>query len=81
MLRITEIIETCSACPSPWEGKLEDGRHFYARFRFGYLSFSVGSSVDDAVMGEEVYGRKVSDGLDGVMSMDDMMRHVGAVLA
>lgn len=37
------IIRTCCACPSQWEGKLDDGeRMFYARYRHGrfYLEFS-----------------------------------------
>lgn len=37
------ITRTCCACPSQWEGKLDDGkRMFYARFRHGhfYVEFS-----------------------------------------
>lgn len=28
-----EIVQTCRACPSQWEGRLADGTFFYARYR------------------------------------------------
>lgn len=28
-----EIEQTCTTCPSQWEGRLEDGTYFYARYR------------------------------------------------
>ena len=28
-----DVVQTCSVCPSQWEGVLADGTHFYARYR------------------------------------------------
>ncbi|UTC28168.1 hypothetical protein GURKE_01370 [Brevundimonas phage vB_BpoS-Gurke] len=28
-----EIVQTCTVCPSQWEGRLADGTYFYARYR------------------------------------------------
>lgn len=35
---IEHLTQTCGACPSQWEGELEDGRMLYIRYRWGYLS-------------------------------------------
>lgn len=67
------IIRTCSACPSQWEGKLDDGkRMFYARFRHGhfYLEFSNKPCDDVAELFEDstcVLESETEDG-DGYMT-------------
>ena len=33
--------QTCSACPTQWEGRLKDGREFYFRYRHGYASLEL----------------------------------------
>ena len=40
---------TCSACPSQWEGKADDGRVIYVRFRHGEFTAGIGKTLDDAV--------------------------------
>jgi len=49
---------TCMACPSQWEGKLDDGRMFYMRYRHSHFSFEVSlkptDDVYDAIDGELV---------------------------
>ena len=69
-------IQTCDACPSQWEETLEDGRMFYIRYRWGYLSVRVSEKpteyLTDAVRGEEVYGKQMGDGLDGSLSWDEI---------
>lgn len=42
MLHIASLKRTCIACPSQWEGVLEDGRPIYIRFRWGELSVRLG---------------------------------------
>jgi hypothetical protein len=39
----------CLACPSQWEGALDDGLAVYARFRHGHLTVGVGDTVEGAV--------------------------------
>lgn len=74
---IVEIDEkTCSACPTQWEGKLNDGRSFYFRYRWGGARLSVAETVDDAVGGRGVNAHAaIGSGLDGVLN-DDEYREV-----
>lgn len=69
---VTELRRTCYACPSQWEGATEDGEHVYIRYRWGFLSASVGK--------DDVYGGKHGDSLDGNMSDADMMKALSGVL-
>lgn len=70
MIVATSLVMTCSACPSQWEGKLQDGRMFYARYRHGYFYISVsdGPTEDgfDAVTDNYLMEAEVGDGMDGV---------------
>lgn len=72
---INPIEKTCYGCPTQYQGKLADGRMFYVRYRWGYLSISVSEEktddVMDAVDGEEVLGEQLGDGLDGYL--DDVV--------
>jgi len=82
---ITELNQTCGACPSQWEGKLNDGRMFYIRYRWGYLSVRISENatndVGDAVGGQEILGEQVDkSGWDGVMNEDDMLEKIKSVL-
>ena len=74
--KVTALKRTCLACPSRWEGTLEDGRAIYARYRHGELSIGVGDDIDEAVRntGSDValYAEEVGDGLDGFMSFEEL---------
>lgn len=39
---VLKLKQTCSACPSQWEGETADRRPVYIRYRFGYLSVQIG---------------------------------------
>lgn len=83
--KITEIEQTCLACPSQWEGRLENGRTFYIRYRWGGLSVRVSpeptEDVGAAVNGEEVFYANVSkDGFDGFISLPEVAKQAGHVL-
>jgi hypothetical protein len=72
------LVMTCSACPSQWEGKLDDERMFYARFRHGwfYISVSEGPTDDpfDAITDNYVLELEhEGEGHDGIMSTELMM--------
>jgi len=41
---IRQIECTCSACPTQYEGILDNGKMFYFRFRWGELSISESST-------------------------------------
>lgn len=64
--------QTCYACPTQWEGRLHDGRHFYFRYRHGWASLAVGYDIDD-VKGRSHVGMEYGDHLAGVL--DDSEYH------
>lgn len=69
---VTELRRTCFACPSQWEGATEDGEHVYIRYRWGFLSATIGK--------DDVYGDRHGDSLDGNMSDADMMKALSGVM-
>ena len=44
---IAELTQTCDRSPSQWEGRLDDGRTIYIRYRHGQLSVHVGPAGGD----------------------------------
>ena len=70
---------TCSACPSQWEGKLEDGRAIYIRYRWGNLTASVSKepteNLDEAVSGECIYDEIIDDPKGGTLSTEEMLNY------
>ena len=78
--KIKRIERTCLACPSQWEGKLTDGRMFYVRYRWGYLSIRVSNGKTDdsmnAVRGEEIFGAQLGSDMDGCLSEQHLMEIV-----
>lgn len=89
--KIVQLAKTCDACPAQWEGKLEDGRFVYIRYRHGYLTAGAGPTPDDALYGtfaegvrrdgEMLYAGEHGDDLDGSMSEVEMLRLTGLVRA
>ena len=73
------LIKTCEACPSQWEGTLDDGRNFYIRYRWGYLSLRFSEEPGgDAVGGPEAYGKTLdSSGWDGTLDDARMKMYTG----
>ena len=80
----TSLKQTCSACPSQWEGHLEDGRMFYIRFRWGGLAVSISdhptSDVGEAVDGGYIFRGQTNDQWNGCMTTDEMKEIVKDVL-
>lgn len=73
---VLTLKKTCLACPSQWEGTLDDGRAVYARFRHGHLSVGIGETingaVDNAMSGEALYEGEIGDRLDGFMDFEEL---------
>lgn len=46
---VTELTRTTIAAPAQWEGRLDDGRSLYVRYRHGTLRVGVGGGIEDAV--------------------------------
>ncbi len=85
--RLPEVVtlkKTSIACPSQWEGTLEDGRVVYARYRHGELSVGVGDAIEAAVRNstsnQALHADHVGDGLDGFMDFDELKIHLHGLL-
>lgn len=80
---VASLEQTCSACPSQWEGQLDDGRWMYARYRGGYLSIRLGDSLDEAISArgpDALFESQCGDCLDGFMETDELRRHLVGLL-
>lgn len=68
-MKINDLTCTSDACPTQYEGFLDDGRMVYIRYRWGYLSIRVSlnstENVMVAVSSPEIYGEQLGDCLDG----------------
>lgn len=82
--KLVALKKTCTACPSQWEGALEDGRAIYARYRRGELSVGVGVGIDKAVgngmTDQALYADYIGDGLDGYMDFEELKVHLHGLL-
>lgn len=68
------ITRTCDACPSQWH-IVTEGRHYYARYRYGRLSLH--RSTDDGwPLGPELFAEQLGDDLDGCMEDEEMLAHL-----
>lgn len=79
---LTQLRQTCSACPSQWEGRTEDGLDLYVRYRWGQLTWGFGEGMDNAVdacLGTP--GVQLGDALDGELSTHKMLRELGLTVA
>ena len=75
MRRFLELRQTCIACPSQWEGILQNGKHVYIRYRWGILQFGIGGNGDTAAANTGSPLR-IGGNLDGELSTQDMLKHL-----
>jgi len=82
--KVVALRKTSLACPSQWEGVLDDGRAVYARYRHGGLSVGLGDKIQDAVSNgmsdRALYWDYVGDSLDGFMDVDELKVHLHGLL-
>ena len=84
-MKLITFERTCYACPSQWEGKLDDGRMLYIRYRWSHLSVCVSPNQTDNVMeavgGEEIFSKECDNsGWDGVMSFHELQKHTAKII-
>jgi hypothetical protein len=80
MLQVETLTQTCTACPSQWEGRLVDGRPIYIRFRHGELSIRIGrpdGGIESAINGPVWFEWEADNGLDGEISLDEVFKLSG----
>jgi len=76
--QVTTFKQTCSACPSQWEGKLADGRWLYVRYRWGNLRVGIGEDWPTAIMNSShrpIIDEDLGDDLAGVLTTEEMQLH------
>jgi hypothetical protein len=82
--KVVALRKTCIACPSQWEGALDDGRVIYVRYRHGRLSVGTGDDIDAAIRNASsdnaLYADCVGDGLDGFMDFKELRTHLHGLL-
>lgn len=73
MNKVKYIKQTRSACPSQWEGELENGQDFYIRYRWGHLTL-------DVPFGTTIFGKQLGGSLSGYLSdyrmLDALSQHL-----
>lgn len=82
--KLVSLRNTCIACPSQWEGTLEDGRAIYARYRHGELSVGVGNDINEAVRNgmsdQALFANDIGNGLDGFMDFQELKARLHGLL-
>jgi hypothetical protein len=83
-IQIKSLRMTCESCPVQYEGWTVDNRQIYIRYRFGYLTVSVGKVGDDeefaAVNGECVFSKRMGGEYDGFLSSVDLVKAIRGVV-
>ncbi len=85
-LVIQRFYQTCQACPSQWEGWLEDGRMIYVRCRWGGLAVSISNKTTKDVMdaigkdAEYIFNEQIADEYDGIMDTNELIGHIGHLI-
>ena len=72
MKKLIWLTQTCEACPSQWEGELEDSGLVYIRYRYGNLTVEVD--------GESILDFSFGGGMDGVMDLETLITHTNHIL-
>ena len=61
---VDNLVKTCSACPSQWEGTTKCGKSIYIRYRWGSLTLDID--------GETIYSSSKGNSLDGYLDDSEM---------
>ncbi len=79
--KLVSLKRTTWACPTQWEGELEDGRTLYARCRHGELSVGIGAGPDAAVangMSKDALCHDLVE--EAPMSFEELRAHLHGLL-
>ena len=82
-LKVAQLEMTCGACPSQWEGELEDGRAIYIRYRWGRLGVVIAPTMQaalDVFCGFSNDGMIFSKAIDGDFDGECTLADVAALM-
>lgn len=71
MIVVDVLTKTCESCPAQWEGRTNDGREVYVRYRWGHLSVEIDGSV--------ILEKEVGGPYDGSMDLTELAHHLRGV--
>jgi hypothetical protein len=78
---VVALKQTTWACPTQWEGTLDDGRTLFAHCRRGELSVGVGDSVNHAIDNTAAEEALCFEYVaDGPMSFEELRAHLYGLL-
>lgn len=72
LLVVSKLTRTCYACPSQWEGRLENGQEIYIRYRHGWFTINVDN--------HETYSKAINQMADGFLTDTEMLEHAPITL-
>jgi hypothetical protein len=73
LIKVVKVMKTCGAFPAQWEGKTEDGKDVYVRYRWGNLRVHVANVTgEDALYGTCVVDESYGDELCGELSYGEL---------
>lgn len=76
---VTELTQTCEACPAQWSGRTDDGCHVYIRYRWGRLECGIADTRTSAVVGR-VHVADIGGEYDGYIDEAQMVTALSGVL-
>jgi hypothetical protein len=81
---VYDLRRTCIACPSQWEGRINDHGSIYIRYRWGTLTVRLSMTDANAVgvdtcFFEDDRGRRTGDRLGGYMDTGEMRKSLEGV--
>ena len=83
-LNVVKLRKTCMISPSQWEGKLDDGRMIYIRYRFGtlyiYVSKNKTNNISDCFKNSPIYEERIGGAYDGLLEFDDLKKHTKDII-
>ena len=77
MLNLKRLTQTSDACPSQWDGELDDGTPVYIRYRWGFLRVDLNPWTEQS---QTVYGQQLGEPLHGCLIEDDMLEAIAGVM-
>ena len=84
IIKIQEITKTCESCPAQWEGKTDEGKTVYIRYRWGELTIQVSpepsNNIYEAVNGVEVINKQLGDSLNGYLTYDELKNATAGII-
>jgi len=75
--KITKLELTCGACPSQWEGRTNDDRPVYIRYRWGRFQAYVGTPGEDGMAvfdHKPIIVEQLTEEPDGVMGFEEVKK-------